>query len=733
MPHAKKVFVAKYDQGVLWCSEIANMQNSNWGASSEYFKLQNNNGVTRLVNAAKDQPNRHFDLRRSETPFPEEYRPYLIGESTLEIENIAFRNSHDQPGLRFNDHGQFVLSIKNNAPMNLSAVSVSIVAAADETNNGIQGYDPKNHTEAHIGKSGLTDLSFPVVTNFSVPTATLHFSVDLFSGKTIFAHKEFVVNTDPFFKTDNVQLPGSANARIKAVDNYFGAFNTPYAEVAAPLNSLAASGDKLALMWKAIFTYKGYGGYKIDEAQATALAKQAADKVESEAREGNAEALYLMFYACQLGFEGRLAIPYAENFLEKAAVAGFKPAVYDYGLVTHRKKNYEAAFAAFSKSFDMGAKKAASNIGTMYEGGYFVEKNADSAVAWYQKGIVFGDPAAMVNMALLYSSGFGDTPPNIDKALELVARAADKNYTPAMIFAGTVYFNGRQGKPQSIPAAIKWFKRAAELGDENGMLRLGIAYLADNIPGVVPDEASAYFWIRRAAEAGDPNAMKVLANFYSEGKVAEKNIIRGRYWYNQAVLLGAAQRQREDINASQQDAANFWKYADFSPSYVYVNDYNEVVGDSGPDFFGGMLGGLFGSAMERYSHIQELINGLEFIQQKNGYKIYGGTVSSYVISNLNLKQGQTVSVKAYGIISTGMMSGPANADGLGNNWAEYRIIQGIPCSAVMGCIKDGNWKFIGQNAQFTADKDGPLSFALNAIDYRNYKGYFDIVVEVPVN
>ncbi len=134
-----------------------------------------------MVNAAKDQPNRHFDLRHGETPFPEEYRRLISSSgSTLEIENIAFRNSHDQPGLRFNDHGQFVLSIKNNAPMNLSAVSVSIVAAADETNNGIQGYDPKNHTEVHIGKSGLTDLSFPVVTNFSVPTAALHFSVDLF-------------------------------------------------------------------------------------------------------------------------------------------------------------------------------------------------------------------------------------------------------------------------------------------------------------------------------------------------------------------------------------------------------------------------------------------------------------------------------------------------------------------------------------------------------------------------
>ncbi len=232
----------------------------------------------------------------------------------------------------------------------------------------------------------------------------------------------------------------------------------------------------------------------------------------------------------------------------------------------------------------MGAKKAASNVKNHVRGRLFCRKNADSAVAWYQKGIAFGDPAAMVNMALLYSSGFGDTPPDINRALELVARAADKNYTPAMIFAGTVYFNGRQGKAQNIPAAIKWFKRAADLGDENGMLRLGIAYLADNIPGVVRDEASAYFWIKRAAEAGDPNAMKVLANFYSEGKVAEKNIIREGIGIIKPFCSARRKGKGKTSMRPGRRFANFWKYADFSPSYVYVNDYNEVVGDSGPDF-----------------------------------------------------------------------------------------------------------------------------------------------------
>lgn len=32
-----------------------------------------------------------------------------------------------------------------------------------------------------------------------------------------------------------------------------------------------------------------------------------------------------------------------------------------------------------------------------------------------------------------------------------------------------------------------------------------------------------------------------------------------------------------------------------------------------------------------------------------------------------------------------------------------------------------------------ANKHGPFVLALNAIDYRNYKGYFDLVIQVPEN
>ena len=227
--------------------------------------------------------------------------------------------------------------------------------------------------------------------------------------------------------------------------------------------------------------------------------------------------------------------------------------------------------------------------------------------------------------------------------------------------------------------------------------------------------------------------MVVLARFYSEGTVGEKDIIAARYWYNQAVLNGFAHQDNAGLRAQAETFMNFWKYADFSPSYIYVNEYGQKVADGDDGLMNGMVSGLFGAMGAYYSNHQELINGLEFICKRGGYKIYGGTVSSSLISSLQLHQGQIINIRAYGVISTGMFSGAANADGLGPNWPEYRIIKDIPCSAVMGAVKDTKWQFIGQHAIYTAPKDGPLVLALNAIDYRNYKGYFDLVIQVPEN
>ena len=87
-------------------------------------------------------------------------------------------------------------------------------------------------------------------------------------------------------------------------------------------------------MWKAVFMSMGYGEYKMDEEQAYTIGKANLRFVEDKARNGDAEALYLMFYACQMGLEGEAARPFGDDFLKKSADAGFMPAAYDYALRT---------------------------------------------------------------------------------------------------------------------------------------------------------------------------------------------------------------------------------------------------------------------------------------------------------------------------------------------------------------------------------------------------------------
>ena len=338
----------------------------------------------------------------------------------------------------------------------------------------------------------------------------------------------------------------------------------------------------------------------------------------------------------------------------------------------------------------------------------------------------------MLAMANLYAAGFENTEPDIKKALSLAETAAAKNCSKAMLFLGKIYADGKQGIAKNMVTAVKWLKAGTDLGDRQAMLALGETYLFNNI-GIQKDIHTGMFWIKKAAEDGSGEAMVILGDAYNKGTLVEKNIIAGRYWYNQAVLSGYAQADETGLNAGRESFSNFWKYADFSPSYVYVDEGGHYVRDGDDGFTNGMITGTFAAMSSYYGNQQQLIDGLEYMSKKDGYKIYGGTVSSSFASNLYLKQGQTINIKSYGIISTGMMSGAANADGLGNAWAEYRKVRSIPCSAVMAAVKNGEWQFIGQSAAYTAPKDGPLLLALNAIDYMNYKGYFDIVVRVPDN
>jgi TPR repeat protein len=651
---------------------------------------------------------------------PGNARALIIGDPKL-------RNSTGASILHFSDHAVLSVPLVNRAGLDLNDLRYTVTTT--EKTNGIldQG---KLSSAFRIARDAQIELLTAISTGFDVPAGGLNIVVTIGYRNTVLGRKTLMVPTEPFYRDIHIHLPATA-PRLLAVAKYFGtggvASGDPAPELAA-----AAGHDPLAAMWEAVFYSQGVAGYTFDREKAYHVARQVLPQVEERARNGDAEGLYLLFYACQLGVEGEDAEASAGQFLDRAASAGFLPAKFDRarGLAFH--KDYGNATTALKDVYDTGVKKAAVILGRMYERGFGVERDPKAALRWYQLGTQFGDPEAQLGLASLTATGIGDTPPDAAKAMQLARQAAARRYSAAYLFVGQAYASGRQGVKQDPAAAIKALTAAAELGDRQAMLNLGESYMGK--PGFTPDERAGVFWIRKAAERESPEAMVALSQFYKDGTkdgTVEKDMIAARYWYNQAALRGFVAADNRGLEAQRQSFLDFWNYADFSPSYVYVNRYGDRVGDSGDEMLNGFFSGLFGAMTSYYGNQQTMINGLELMEKRRGKKIYGGTVSSPFSSKLQLKAGETVSIRAYGIILAGLFGGAANADGLGSQWPEYRIVPNFSTSALIAKIGDSQWQFVGTRAHITASKGGPLAFALNAVDYRNYKGYFDVVVEIP--
>jgi len=644
----------------------------------------------------------------------------------LIIGDLKFRNSTGSSTLRFSDHAVLYVPLVNRAGLDLNELRYTVTTT--EKTNGI--LDQGELSGAfRIARDAQIELSSAIRTSFDLPAGGLNIVVTIGYRNTVLGRKTLAVPTEPFYRDTQVHLPDTTAPRLRAVAKYFGtggaASGDPAPELAA-----AAGRDQLAAMWEAVFYSQGVAGYTFDQEKAYHVARQVLPRVEERARSGDAEGLYLLFYACQLGVEGEDAEAGVGQFLDRAASAGFLPAKFDRARELAFRKDYGNAATALKEVYDAGVKKAAVILGGMYEHGLGVERDTKAALRWYRLGAEFGDPEALLGLANLTATGVGETPPDASQAMQLARQAAARRYSGGYLFLGQAYASGRQGVKRDAAATIKAFAAAADIGDRQAMLALGKFYLG-NMPGFTPDERAGVFWIRKAAERGSPEAMVKLSQCYKDGTVVEKDVIAARYWYNQAALHGFVPGDNRGLEAQRQSFFDFWRYADFSPSYVYVNEYGRTVGDSGDEMLNGLFSGLFGAMTSYYGHQQAMIDGLELIEKQKGKKIYGGTVSSPFISKLQLKAGETVSIHAYGIISAGMFGGPANADGLGSQWPEYRVVPNFPTSALIGKIGDSPWQLVGTRAHITASKGGPLAFALNAVDYRNYKGYFDVVVEIP--
>ncbi len=114
---------------------------------------------------------------------------------------------------------------------------------------------------------------------------------------------------------------------------------------------------------------------------------------------------------------------------------------------------------------------------------------------------------------------------------------ADNTCAPAMILIGECYEAGVT-VPQSYETALKWYRKAADLGNAKAMNIIANFYLDGK--GVSPDDAEALKWYRKAADLGYASSVSNIGWLYGSGRGVPLDYAEAIKWYRRAADMGSS-------------------------------------------------------------------------------------------------------------------------------------------------------------------------------------------------
>lgn len=216
--------------------------------------------------------------------------------------------------------------------------------------------------------------------------------------------------------------------------------------------------------------------------------QEAFDLYTISATKGNIQAM------ANLGFlyfkKGRLSNSH-EQYLEAAHWFRFSLAedsaqtdpnyyiglMYKNGLGVDRC--YTFAYKHLKRSADLGHANACSECGDlMYAGKGCQRPDKTRAYEWYEKGSELGSAKCMNSQALMLESDYTIQDPK--KSVELYARAAELGNSDSVLNLGILFQNGAMHVDQNYQLAIKLMRKAARLGNQKAMNHLIALKIVNN-------------------------------------------------------------------------------------------------------------------------------------------------------------------------------------------------------------------------------------------------------------
>lgn len=178
------------------------------------------------------------------------------------------------------------------------------------------------------------------------------------------------------------------------------------------------------------------------------------------------------------------------------------------------------------------------NLGYMYlYGTNGVEQNYDKAFYYYELAANQKDPIALNNLGSFYFNGIG-TKRDIAKATEYFKKAAELGEDNAATNLAFIYLTGGHKDLSRSAQAVKLFDFAAEKGNNIAKFMLGYAYLKGFT--VKKDYYKAFSLIKAAADKGSllDEAQLTLGHMFVYGYGTVQNYANGVTYFKAAMNQG---------------------------------------------------------------------------------------------------------------------------------------------------------------------------------------------------
>ena len=181
---------------------------------------------------------------------------------------------------------------------------------------------------------------------------------------------------------------------------------------------------------------------------------------------------------------------------------------YQLGRALYAVQDYPAALSSYKKAFELGNTRALYALGSMYDNGEGVDKDAARARFYYEIAAEMKFAPAIVSLGLQQERGLGGDK-NPAKAYALYQRAADLGDAKAINKLGELTEKGL-GVEADVKRARALYEKSAAMGDLDAMVNL--ARCVANGIGGTKDIPEARRLLQKAAQAGSKEAKAILAS-----------------------------------------------------------------------------------------------------------------------------------------------------------------------------------------------------------------------------